>query len=98
MRPSGCRLEVKGRFRPFAEVQSDNDNADMHSFTAYERRSTLNVDQLHRLRAQLVDEVERYRIAVRGYSPDKMARHGTPYLTKLEARVAEIDAQIAKRA
>lgn len=70
----------------------------MHSITAYERRATLNVDQLHRLRAQLVDEVERYRIAIRGYSLDKMAQHGTPYLAKLEARVAEIDAQIAARA
>ena len=70
----------------------------MHSITAYERRATLNVDQLRRLKAQLVDEVERYRIAIRGYSPDKMAQHGMPYLTKLEARVAEIDAQIAKRA
>ena len=70
----------------------------MHSITAYERRATLSVDQLHRLKAQLVEEVERYRVAIRGYSPDKMTQHGTPYLAKLEARVAEIDAQIATRA
>lgn len=70
----------------------------MHSITAYERRGNLNVDQLHRLKAQLVDEVERCRIAIRGYSTDKMAQHGVPHLAKLEARVAEIDAQIAGRA
>lgn len=70
----------------------------MHSITAYERRATLNVDQLHRLKAQLVDQVERYRTAIRGYSLDMMTKHGAPYLAKLEARVAEIDAQIAARA
>jgi hypothetical protein len=69
----------------------------MHSATAYERRTTLDADQLQRLRAQLVDEVERYRVAIRGYSPDKMAQHGAPYLAQLEARVAEIDAQIVER-
>ena len=69
----------------------------MHSITAYERRATLNVDQLRRLRAQLVDEVERYKVAIRGYSPDKTAQHGAPYLAKLEAQVAEIDTLITKR-
>ena len=31
------------------------------------------------------------------YSPDKMARRGAPCLAQLEARVAEIDAQIIGR-
>jgi hypothetical protein len=70
----------------------------MHSVTAYERRASLDINRLHRLKAQLVDEVEKYRIAIRGYSADKMAQHGTPYLAKLKARVAEVDAQIADRA
>lgn len=70
----------------------------MHSATAYERRATLDVDQLRRLRGRLVDEVERYRSSIRGYSPDKMAQYGAPYLAELEARVAEIDAEILERA
>ena len=43
----------------------------------------------------LADEVERYRIAIRGYTPEKMAQFGTPYLAKLEARVADVDKEIA---
>lgn len=46
----------------------------------------------------LADEVERYRIAIRGYTPEKMAQFGTPYLAKLEARVADVDKEIADRA
>jgi hypothetical protein len=69
----------------------------MHSSTAYERRKTLNLNELERLRSTLVDEVANYRIGIRGYSPEKMAKHGAPYLAKLEARVAEIDAEIAGR-
>jgi hypothetical protein len=69
----------------------------MHSSTAYERRETLSLNELERLRSALIDEVENYLVGIRGYSPDKMAQHGTPYLAKLEARVAEVDAEIAGR-
>lgn len=69
----------------------------MHNETAYERRATLSLNQLERLRAQLVDEVEKYREAIRGYSPDKMARHGAPHLAGLEARVAEVESLIAAK-
>lgn len=69
----------------------------MHSSTGYERRKTLSLNELERLRSALVGEVENYRIAIRGYSPEKMAKHGSPYLAKLEARVAEVDAEIADR-
>jgi hypothetical protein len=63
----------------------------MHTETAFHRRATLTRTQLERLRTQLVDEVERYRLAIRGYSPEKMERFGSPYLTELEGRVAEVD-------
>lgn len=67
----------------------------MHNTTAYERRTTLSLGQLERLRAQLTDDVAKYQVAIRGYSPEKMAGHGAPYLAKLQARVAEIDELIA---
>lgn len=67
----------------------------MHHTTAYERRTTLSLGQLERLRAQLVDEVAKYQVAIRGYPPEKLAGHGAPHLAKLQARVAEIDGLIA---
>lgn len=70
----------------------------MHSTTAYERRASLSLNELDRLRVTLAEEVERYRTAVRGYSPEKMAQFGAPYLTKLEARVADVEKEIANRA
>ena len=70
----------------------------MHSSTGYQRRKTLSLNELERLKSALVGEVENYRICIRGYSPEKMAKHGAPYLAKLEGRVAEIDAEIAARA
>ena len=68
----------------------------MHSSTAFHRRETLNVTELERLRAQLVIEVERYRDAIRGYSAEKMALHGTPFLAGLEAKVAEVERLLAQ--
>jgi hypothetical protein len=67
----------------------------MHNTTAYERRTTLSLGQLERLRAQLIDDVAKYQVTIRGYSPEKLADHGTPHLAKLQARVAEIDGLIA---
>lgn len=92
------RLCATDGFRPIVEVLSVGDYRDMHRITAYKRRETLNVDQLRRLKEQLVEEVGKYQIAIRGYSADRMAQHGEPYLAKLEAQVAEVNAQIAKRA
>jgi len=70
----------------------------MHSTTAYDRRTTLSLNELERLRVALADEVEIYRIAIRSYTPEKMAQFGTPYLAKLEARVADVDKELADRA
>lgn len=69
----------------------------MHSSTAYARRTSLSLNELERLKSALVGEVENYRFGIRGYSPEKMAKYGAPYLAKLEARVAEVDAEIASR-
>ena len=70
----------------------------MHTMTAYDRRETLSNDDLVRLKSALADEVGRYRVAIRGYSPEKMRQFGTPYLTKLEARVEEVDRILKRRA
>lgn len=68
----------------------------MHTETAFHRRETLSASELERLKAQLVAEVDRYRDAIRGYSADKMARYGTPYLNGLEAKVAEVERLLAR--
>lgn len=69
----------------------------MHVMTAYERREALSDDDLVRLQAALADEVERYRVAIQGYSPDKMREHGVPFLAKLEERVAEVNRILTSR-
>lgn len=80
-----------------ADLHLNGEDRRMHSTTGFERRKTLSLNELERLRSALVGEVENYRLGIRGYSPEKMARHGAPYLAKLEARVAEVDAEIARR-
>jgi hypothetical protein len=67
----------------------------MHTSTAYARRDTLSVDELLRLKQALLDEVLRYREAIRGYSPEKMEQFGKPHLTTLEGRVSEVDRLLA---
>ena len=60
-------------------------------------RETLDDYDLERLRRALVDEVDRYSVAIRGYSPEKMERYGRPYLEKLQARVLEVQRLITAR-
>lgn len=95
---SALHPQATGGSRPIADISLSDDSAGMHNTTAYERRTTLSIGQLERLRAQLVDEVEKYQVAIRGYSPEKLSGHGTPHLAKLQARVAEIDGLIAGKA
>ena len=57
---------------------------------AYARRETLSDAELERLLAALTDEVERYRSAIRNYPPDRLERHGRPFLARLEQRVDEV--------
>ena len=65
---------------------------------AYAERGTLSDNELERLRAGLVDQVQRYEYAIRNYPPDRMERHGLPFLNRLRDKVATVDALIAARA
>jgi hypothetical protein len=69
----------------------------MHIITAYERRETLSSDDLIRLKSALADEVDRYRVAMRGYSPEKMREHGAPFLANLEGRLEQVSRILAAR-
>jgi len=64
---------------------------------AYAERESLSDRDLERLRASLVDQVQRYEDAVRGYSPDKMEKHGRPFLARLHQKVADVDAIMGAR-
>lgn len=70
----------------------------MHTMTAYDRRETLSDNDLVRLKSALVDEVDRYRDAIGGYSPEKMEQFGAPYLAKLQGRVEEVERLYNQRA
>ncbi len=63
----------------------------MHVSMSYARRETLSDNDLERLKTALENEVSRYREAIRGYSAEKMQRYGTPFLTRLEARVRDVE-------
>ena len=69
----------------------------MHTQTAFARREALSDNDLERLRIALTDEVARYREAIRGYSAEKMATHGQPFLQKLEERVTVVEGLQARR-
>jgi hypothetical protein len=69
----------------------------MFILNAYERRTSLSEPELERLLAALKDEAERYRYAIRNYPPDRMERHGKPFLATLEERVDLVQRLIAER-
>jgi hypothetical protein len=52
---------------------------------------------LERLRGGLIDQVQRYEDAIRGYSPEKMEKYGRPFLQGLFDKVEHVDALIAER-
>ena len=72
-------------------------NVTMFIERAYAERENLSDRDLERLRASLLDQVQRYEDAIRGYSPDNMKRHGQPFLAGLRQKVADVDATIAAR-
>jgi hypothetical protein len=65
---------------------------------AYAERESLSDRDLERLRASLADQIQHYEEAIRGYSADKMEKHGRPFLTRLRQKVADVEATIASRA
>lgn len=64
---------------------------------AYIERETLSDRDLEGLRAGLFDQVQRYEYAIRNYPPDRMEKHGKPFLDGLLNKVANVDAVIASR-
>lgn len=70
----------------------------MFALNAYERRDSLSDNELERLLAALKDEAERYRYTIRNYPPDRMERHGKPFLARLEERVETVERLISDRA
>jgi hypothetical protein len=64
---------------------------------AYGERDSLSDRDLERLRASLVDQVQRYEDAIRGYSPEKMEKHGRPFLAGLRQKVADVEATMSAR-
>lgn len=69
----------------------------MFTERSYAERESLSDRDLDRLRTSLVDQVKRYEDAIRGYSPEKMEKHGKPFLAGLLEKVADVDATIAAR-
>ncbi|MDT9600013.1 hypothetical protein [Sphingosinicella rhizophila] len=65
---------------------------------AYASRDSLSDAELERLLAALKDEAERYRYAIRNYPPDRLERHGKPFLAGLEERVDEVQHLLSERA
>ena len=69
----------------------------MYIDKAYDQREDLSDRDLERLLVALRDEVERYRYTIRNYPPDRMEKHGKPFLAKLEERVAVVKKVVESR-
>ena len=50
---------------------------------------------LERLRASLVDEVQRYEFTLCNHPPDRMEKHGKPILARLRQQVTDVNATIS---
>lgn len=69
----------------------------MYIDKAYDQREDLSDRDLERLLIALRDEVGRYRYTIRNYPPDRMEKHGKPFLAKLEERVAVVKRVVESR-
>ena len=69
----------------------------MFIWNAYAQRMKLSDRDLGRLLGALKNEEERYRFAIRNHPPDRMERHGKPFLAKLQTRVAEVQQLVEER-
>ena len=65
---------------------------------AYAKRTSLSDRDLGRLADASKDRIERYRDSIENYPPDRMEKHGTPFLQRLQQRLDEVKTLIAKRA
>lgn len=64
---------------------------------AYEERESLSDRDLERLRSALVDQVDRYKFAIRNYPADRMEGYGAPFLSRLEEKLRVVDEVIVRR-
>lgn|GEM_PF-5186039 len=69
----------------------------MFNERAYAEREKLSDRDLARLHASLLDEVQRYEFNIRNYPPDRMEKHGKPYLALLLQKVSDVNATILAR-
>lgn len=69
----------------------------MYIDKAYDQREDLSDRDLERLLLVLRDEVERYRHTIRNYPPDRMEKHGKPFLAKLEERATMVQRVVESR-
>lgn len=83
--------------RPIAVIRSREHTMPMFIERSCAERESLSDRDLARLRTSLVDQVQRYEDAIRGYLPDKMEKYGQPVLAGLRQKVADVDATIAAR-
>ena len=99
-------MTALAQFRLFEAIHAPPDcgrsfiNISCHGMfieRAYAERESLSDRDLERLRASLVDQVQRYEDAIRGYSPEKMEKYGRPFLARLRQKVADVDATISAR-
>ncbi|APZ97078.1 hypothetical protein BWQ93_00140 [Sphingopyxis sp. QXT-31] len=65
---------------------------------AYAKRASLSDRDLGRLADALREQIDRYKIAIQNYPPERMESHGTPFLKHLQGRLDEVNALIARRA
>lgn len=56
----------------------------MHIGTALKKIDKLNQHQLAQALQMAEDDIARYKVCIRNYSPALMESHGLPYLRKLE--------------
>ena len=69
----------------------------MYIENAYAQREGLTDRDLERLLIALREAVEQYRYTIRNYPPDRMEKHGKPFLAKLEERVAVVQRLVENR-
>lgn len=69
----------------------------MNLIKAWEQREKLNGKMAALLLQGLQDQLVDYLRAVENYSPDRMAKYGTPYIEMLEHKISTVQDMIDKR-
>lgn len=69
----------------------------MDLLKAFDKRESLTDSELERLIQRLRTEVTHHERAIANYPEDRMEKYGTPYLLRLQDRVAEAEKTLARR-